>query len=46
MNRCFDCAYCSIYSLSMVEVCDIDEHRIEDVYHECCDNFVMAEEDG
>lgn len=45
MNRCFDCVYCCIYSHSLVDVCDIDEHRIADVYHDCCDDFVMVDEE-
>lgn len=45
MNRCFDCAYCSTYTYLPVDVCDIDNHEIMDVYHDCCDKFVMAEEE-
>lgn len=36
---CFNCANCSTFYLRNVDVCDIDNHPIGDVYSESCGKF-------
>lgn len=43
-KRRFDCAYFSTFALIPGDMCDLDEHYIDDVYTECCDKFVEVDD--
>ncbi len=46
MNRvCFNCAYCSELYPSFKDVCDLDDHIINDVFKETCNNFLESEDE-
>lgn len=45
IKRCFDCAYCSTYVYRQGDCCDLDEHCIENVFTESCEEFIMADEE-
>ena len=44
MERCYDCAYCSTFYNKPGDICDKDEHVIENVYAEKCDGFEEMED--
>ncbi len=47
MKRCFDCVFCSSFvSYPFADVCDIDNHIINDVYADVCEEFIDSSDDS
>ncbi len=47
MKRCFDCVFCSSFvSYPFVDICDIDNHTINDVYADVCEEFIDNSDGG
>jgi hypothetical protein len=41
---CFECVMCSEHYPSFKDTCDLDEHEISDVEHECCEHFAKSDD--